>query len=190
MPVTRRVALMLPLLAAACGDDSPRTFAPLRYDYLSPLRLNVGSIDFAPLPFPGPLDQVAPVAPGPALQQMAQDRLAASGSSGRALITIEEARISRGDGGLDGSLALHLDVMAADGRRVGYAEARVVRRVNRTGSDLRASLYDMTKQMLDDMNVELEFQLRRSLRDYIQATTTAPTPAAVQQQDLAAPRRP
>jgi hypothetical protein len=52
---------------------------------------------------------------------------------------------------------------------------------------LRSALYDMTKQMLDDMNVELEFQIRRSLRDNLQSTTTAPAPPPVEQQDLSAP---
>ena len=46
-----------------------------------------------------------------------------------------------------------------------------------------AAWYDLTKQMLDDMNVELEFQIRRSLKDYLQTTGTAPTPAPVQKQD-------
>ena len=189
MGVARRAALMLPLWLVACGDDGQfRTYPPLRYDFLTPLRLNVATLDFAPLPSTGPLDQIAPLPPGPALQQMSQDRLSASGSSGRALVTIEEARIGREGGGLEGAFGIHLDVLAADGRRVGYAEARVVRRVSKMGDTLRGALYDITKQMLDDMNIELEFQLRRSLRDYLQTTTTAPAPAPVQQQDLSPPK--
>ena len=189
MRLPRRAALALPLWLAACGDDGPpRSYEPPRYDYLTPLRLNVASLDMAPLPPPGPLDQAAPFPLAPALQQMAQDRLSASGSSGRAMLTIEEARITREGSGLDGVMAVHLDVLAADGTKTGFAEARVVRRVARSGSNLRAALYDMTRQMLDDMNVELEFQLRRSLRDYLQTTSTAPPPAPVQQQDLAPPR--
>ena len=118
---------------------------------------------------------------------MLRDRLSAGGSSGRAVATIEEARITRGGGGLDGAMAVRVDVLAADGTKAGFAEAQVARRLDGVGRDIRGALYDMTKQMLDDMNVELEFQLRRSLRDYLQTTSTAPAPAPVQQQDLSAP---
>ena len=188
MPITRRVALLIPFALAACGDDGPpRVFAPLRYAFLVPLRLNVGGITYAPLPPPGPLDGLSPVQAGPAIQQMAQDRLSAGGSSGRAVVLVDDARITRAAGGLDGSFALRVEVFSADNTRSGFAEARVARTATVSGRDLRPALYDITRQMLDDLNVELEFQVRRSLRDYLQTTTTAPAPAAVQQQDLAAP---
>jgi hypothetical protein len=35
--------------------------------------------------------------------------------------------------------------------------------------------------------VEFEFQVRRSLRDWLQEATTAPPPPPVEQQDLRAP---
>lgn len=188
MLLARRLALTAPLWLVGCGDDGPpRDYAPLRYNFLTPLRLNVASVDFAALPPPGPLDSLSPAPPGPALRQMAEDRLSAGGSSGRGLVTIDEARIVRSGGGLDGTLAMHLDILSADGSKAGIAEARVTRRVNNTGRNLLAAIYDMTKLMLDDMNVELEFQLRRSLRDYLQTTSTAPAPAPVQQQTLSAP---
>lgn len=189
MPSSRRLVLLAPLLLAACGDDGPpRNFPPLRYDFLTRLQLNVASIGFSDLPSPGPLDTVSPAPAAQALRQMAEDRLAAGGSSGQAVVVIEDARIIRSGSALDGSMAIHIDVVAADGQRAGFAEARVARRLTGYGRDLRGGLYDITKQMLDDMNVELEFQLRRSLRDYLQATTAAPAPASVQQQDLAPPR--
>lgn len=188
MLLSRRLALTAPLWLAACGDDGPpRTYPPLRYDYLTPLRLNVASVDFAALPAPGPLDGQSPVPPGPALRQLAEDRLSAAGSSGRAVVTVDEARIARTGSGLDGTFAIRLDILSASGVKAGFAEARVARRVSGIDRNLRGALYDMTRQMLDDMNVELEFQLRRSLRDYLQATTTAPAPAPVQKQDLSAP---
>ena len=190
MVLPRRLLLLAPIGLVACGDDGPpRTFEPLRYDYLAPLRLNVGTVEVAPPPPPGPLDGSSPLPPGPALQRLAEDRLSAGGSSGRASVRIEEARITRMGGGLDGSFAVRVDVFSADNTRSGFAEARVARSVSSPGRNLRAALYDMTKQMLDDMNVELEFQIRRSLRDYLQATSTGPEPAAVQQQDLGAPRK-
>ena len=187
MRLSRLPVLLALAWLAGCASEPPRTFAPLRYGYLTPLRLNVASIDYAPLPPPNPLDSVSPVPAAEALRQLAQDRLSAAGSSGTAVVTVEEARIVRNRGGLDGNFALHIDIMTTDGARAGFAEARVVRRVEPVGDDLKAAVYDMTKQMLDDMNVELEFQIRKSLRDYLQTTTTAPEPAAVEQQDLAPP---
>jgi hypothetical protein len=189
MRLSRRLALMGVLGLAGCaGDDAPRSFQPLRFDYLTPLQLNVGSIEVAELPPPGPLDSESPTPAGPALRQMAEDRLSAAGTAGRAVVTIDQARITRRNGGLDGAFAMHLDIKDANGRSAGYAEALVSRRKGDIGRDLRGGLYEITKQMLDDMNIELEFQIRRSLKDYLQATSTAPAPAAVQQQDLSAPR--
>ncbi len=189
MAISRRLALLAPawlppIWLAACADDRRRNFPPLRYDYLTRLELNVASIGYADLPPPGPLDTMSPVPAAPALRQLAEDRLAAGGSSGRALVTIEEARVVRVGDGLDGAMAIHIDVIAADGVRAGFAEARVARRASGIGRDVRGAVYDITKQMLDDMNVELEFQLRRSLRDYLQTAGAAPAPPPVQREDL------
>ena len=197
-PLPRRAALALvpPLLAAACGPGTsiPETrtsFPPLRYDHLTPIRLNVAEIavDERFVPAPDGLDAQSPVRPGDALRAMARDRLLPGGSSGRAVFVIDEATIVRAQGGLNGTMAVRLDVLAADGTQAGFAEARVSRRRVGTerGESLRAVLYEMTRQMMDDMNVEFEFQVRRALRDWIQDTATAPTPAPVERQDLSAP---
>jgi hypothetical protein len=185
----RRALLVSPLLLAGCGGGTPmrRDFPPLRYDYLAPLRLNVANVELGPPPQPGPLDASNPAPPGPALLQMAQDRLAAGGSSGRAVFTIDQADISRIPNGIEGALAVHLDVLSPEGTRAGFAEARVSRRAVGIGSDLRGALYDMTRQMMDDMNVEFEFQVRRALKDWLQDVSTAPPPAPVEQQPLPAP---
>ena len=185
--LARRTVLLLPLVAAACadGDAVPaRTaFPPLSYGYLTTLRLNVATVEEGPLPPPGPLDGINPAPPGPALIRMAQDRLAAGGTLGRAVFTVDEASITRRGSGLDGIMAVHLDVLTSEGSRAGFAEARVSRRAEGIG-DLRAALYDVTVQMMQDMNVEFEFQVRQSLRDWLQEATTAPPPPAVEQQPL------
>jgi hypothetical protein len=59
-----------------------------------------------------------------------------------------------------------------------YAEARVSRQ-HVPGSEpenLRNNLYDMTRQMMDDMNVELEYQIRRSMRSWLVSNTAVPAP--------------
>ncbi len=179
--------LLMPLVLASCGDDepapAPASWAPLHYDYLTKLRLNVGSIDVQDHSAPQGDNDVAaqsPTPPAAALAQMARDRLFAAGLTGHADFVIDQASIIRGDGGvLNGLLAVHLDLYDASGARVGYAEARVARQ-HIPGSDpenLRNVLYDMTRQMMDAMNVELEYQLKRSLRAYL--VTGDVVPAAV-----------
>ena len=43
--LTRRVALLLPLVLAACGGgDDDQAFEPLRFNYLPPIQLNVAAI--------------------------------------------------------------------------------------------------------------------------------------------------
>lgn len=193
----RRAALLLPLLAAGCaGDDPPppppRVDAgPLRYDHLTPLRLNVGAVDVPDAPPPGPLDALNPSPPGRALRRMAMDRIGAGGSTGRAVFAIDDASIVQSGSNLAGVMAVHLDILGPDGERAAYAEARVARQAPMPRSaGLSAALQDMTRAMMDDMNVELEFQVRRALRDWLQLAETAPAPAPVQQEDLTPPGRP
>lgn len=183
----RRAALLLPWAVAACGGEaSSRPMPPLRYDYLTPLRLNVAAVDVGDAPPPSPVEALSPAPAGATLRQMALDRLAAGGISGRAAFVIDQAQVGQSPGGLSGLLAVHLDILGADGARAGFAEARVSRSSTADG-DLRGALYDLTRQMMDDMNVELEFEIRRSLRDWLQDPTAAPPPAPVEQQDLPSP---
>lgn len=185
----RRAVLLLPIYLVACADDPPpRVFEPLKYDFLAPLRLNVAGIDIGDPPPPGPLDAQSPAPPGPALRQLAQDRLGVGGSTGRAVFTIDDAQVSRIADTLEGAMAVHLDILGADGTPGGHAEARVTRRTTGIGRDgLQGALYDMTRQMLADMNVELEFQIRRTLKPFLQDVTTEAMPLPVQKQDLSAP---
>lgn len=191
IPLHRRTLLPL-LLLAACGETVLRrtSFPPLRYDYLTPIRLNVASVDF-PVPDPGVAPPApSPVQPGAALRQMGQDRVSAGGSSGQAVFVIDQASIVASGRTLNGTLAVHLDVLAPDGTRAGFAEARVSR-INTGNGDIAGATYDMLKDMLDAMNVEFEYQVRRSLRDWLQETASdAPAPAPVQQENLDAPARP
>jgi hypothetical protein len=134
----------------------------------------------------------SPEPPDQALAQMAHDRLVAAGNSGTAVFTIDQASITGQPGGpLDGHLSVHLDVLTGSGGHAGYAEAHVSRQfvpgTDKDNGGLRAELYDLTRQMMQDMNVELEFQVRRSLRDWLVDASGAPVAGSVEQQDLAAP---
>jgi hypothetical protein len=189
--------VLLPLALAGCGGEPPppplleQATPPLRYDYLTKLHLNVTAIDIqdrSPPPGPDDVSNRSPVPPAEALRQMAIDRLAANGSTGHAVFVIENASIRRASGDtLVGALAVRLDIIVGNGPPTAYAEARVSRSVANDPGPLPATLYKLTRQMMFDMNVEFEYQVRHSLKDWLQDTTPAATPAPVQAQPLGQP---
>jgi hypothetical protein len=125
--------------------------------------------------------------PVQALHNMAVDRLQALGSAGRAVFVIQEASLIRQRDSILGSFAVELDVYASDNTRAGFASARVSRTVTGDLDDLPSKLYDMTKDMMDTMNVEFEFQVRRSLRAWLLAEGAVQAP--VQEQPILPPTR-
>jgi hypothetical protein len=178
------VLIGLVLLAGCGGDDTPppEVYTPLSYGYLRTLHLNVASVDVVDHSAPiSPQDVTAqdPVQPGQVLANMARDRIFPAGTSGRAVFVVDAASITRNDDNvLTGQMAAHVEVLGPAGARLGYAEARVSRQ-HVPGSDpenMQNNLYDMTRQMMDDMNVELEFQIRRTLGAFLVANTAVPAP--------------
>ncbi len=176
---------------AACSTPPPRVFEPVSYDYLPQLRLNVEVVDVEDHATPAGIGDVtarAPIAPAKALHQMASDRLKAFGNAGRAVLVIRVASLVRASDRLVGRMNVELDIYTSDDNRVAFATADVVQ--NRVGDidDLQTALYDLTNMMMGRMNVELEFQARRSLKDWLLPDTPNVVPAPVMQEDLAAPR--
>jgi len=209
----RTLILGLPLAACATTEE-PTTLPPLvtGYRHLTPLRLNVAEIEIAP-PAPGTVrvDEPAPLRPDRELQRMAADRLVAMGTAGAARFLVQAAEFRRerlGGGGLfSGSLftgepgerlacrlQARLEVSAGEGA-VGFveAEARRTRTVPDGSSPAarRRAAEDVVRQAMDDMNIELEFQIRRALRAWLvegaPAAPTAGEPEAIEREDL--PRR-
>jgi hypothetical protein len=182
--------LAVPIALAACSSGPPRVYAPLHYDYLTPLRLNVASVTVETRFIPGGGGDLNARNPAPlvtTLAAMAQDRLQAVGSSGRAVFVIKDASLVRVGDSINGTIDVELDVYGGGGTRAGFAEARVSRR--RTGDDPDPQvLHDMTKQLMDAMNIEFEYQVRGSLRDWLAPTGAAPAP--VLQQALPPPGSP
>ena len=189
--LSRRSSLLVPLVLAACGG-SPPAYPTLRYDYLPPIRLNVARIevrqDYVPsgvAPDVSPLDPAQPV---DALRQMAADRLRPFGAAGRAVFVIQNASLIESGDTITGTFAVRLDIYTSANNRVGYAEARVARVHSGHIDDIHQLLYDMTKQLMEEMNVQFEYQVVHSLHDWV---ATAPlVPGAVQQQPLGAPGSP
>lgn len=183
------IALAGTTALAGCGDDTapvtPGEFPPLHYGYLPPIRLNVASIDVGNAAPPSRLAAKSPALPADALAAMAHDRLQPAGPTGTALFTITDAGIDRNDdGGLTEHLAAHVDITGADGAREGFAEARVSRSVSGDEAVVGpASLYALTRQTMEDMNVEFEYQVRAHLADWL-VTPGAAIEAPVSQAPL------
>nr|WP_294525018.1 hypothetical protein [uncultured Rhodopila sp.] len=185
--LTRRVALLLPLALAACGGgDDDQAFEPLRFNYLPPIQLNVAAIQieqrFVPSGVAPDVSGQDPEPPIAALRAMASDRLQAFGTANRAVFAILDATMAREGNVLRGSFAVSLTIYGDDGSQRGFAEARVQSRHSGSIDDLRAVLYDMTKSMMTDMNVEFEYQIHRNLKGWL--TTAAAPDTPVQQAPL------
>jgi len=178
----------LPLALAACGGPPP-SYPTLRYDYLPPIRLNVATVevrqDFVPSGVAPDISPLDPAQPVDALRQMAADRLKPFGPAGRAVFVIQNASMIRDEDTITGTFAVRLDIYTSANNRVGYAEARVSRSHSGDIDDIHQLLYDMTKQLMDEMNVQFEYQVVHSLHDWV--ATGPAVPAAVQQQPLDTP---
>jgi hypothetical protein len=193
-----RRTLLLAFLLAGCASSPPPSYPPLRYDYLTPLRLNVGTIDIVDTWQPVSAADVGGdslAQPAATLEQMGRDRLKPAGASGRAVFTIDDASLIQDGDTVTGTFSVELDIIDGSGARVAYAEARAVRRQTgiADGGRKRADqLYALVKQLMDAMNVELEYQVRRSLRGWLVAGNAGAAPAvgAVSQQPLVAPPLP
>jgi hypothetical protein len=193
------VLVVLGLVPAACGPSQPEPhYEPLHYEYLTKLRLDAASIDiddsWAPRGEARHVEGLSPVAPTDALRQMATDRLVAGGTTKRALYSIEDASIIQLRDRYQANLTLRLDILDDNGNRQSGIEARVTDVHPVSGdsdSEVRNDLYALTRQAMDDMNVELEYQVRRHLNVELQPTTpTAPPPPPVSTEELGAPGKP
>ena len=192
--VSRFLLLAAVFCLTACSGSSPskpRDFLPLAFDYMTQIRLNVASVDVENrfVPGTGDVGSLSPVQPVASLRQMANDRLKAFGTSGRAVLVIKDASLVRGRDELTGRMAVELDIYTSDNQRAAFATAEVLQRRAGEITDVRGDLYDLTKAMMDRMNVELEFQARRSLRDWLLPDAPSAEKVNVQQQDLAPLKR-
>lgn len=183
----RRLALLLPLALAACASEPPPRVEgpPIAYGHLTQLRLDVASLDVTDRePMPGPNDIGRDLSPSAAeaVRIMGRDRLSAFGTEHGARFTVTRAQILRersGGGGflaadrgerLEARLAARLEIVDANGRRLGFAEAETTR--VRTGVESapaarRIAAESLLRQAMFDLNTEFEFQIRRALRPYL-----------------------
>ena len=195
----RTLLLALPFFAAACASGDPEALPPLvtGYRHLTPIRLNVAEIE-VPSPDPASIrvDEAAPIRPEQEMLRMAQERLSAAGTENQARFLVQTADFLRaplaGQGGLAGlftgdpgerlsvRLQARLEIVSAEGRRVGFVEADVRRQRSlpdgSTAAERRRAAEEIVRQAMDDLNVEFEFQVRRNLRPWLAEAGGAPVP--------------
>ncbi len=183
--LSRRSALLLPLLIAACASEpeappTPQNFSSLDFSYLLPLRLNVSSIEiqprFVPSGQPPDVSQFDPIQPTAALRLMAEQRLKADGTAGHGVFAINDASLTRQGDVITGTMSVQLDIYTSAGIRAAFAQATVTRQTAGAVADLPAALYGLTRQMMDQMNVEFEYQVRHSLGEWLLPSSAVPSP--------------
>ncbi|KDE19430.1 hypothetical protein AZ09_11875 [Acetobacter aceti 1023] len=189
-------ALLLPALLAGCAEQKqPTQFAPLRYDNLSQINLNVNTLTLVDNtvthPVAGDIGYKSPTPPVQALRQMVQDRLAAKGgitSANSAQFVIDRASILHEPGGtLQGQIDVHLDILNPDGSKAAHTEAHASQSLHpdpTEDTESQANLYNVTKGMMDSINTELDTQVHRSLTKWLVDAGGMPVDGAIQAQPL------
>ncbi|CAI3939944.1 unnamed protein product [Commensalibacter papalotli (ex Botero et al. 2024)] len=189
--------LVTPIIGlTACSHDDPKTFAPLTYDYLTPIFLNVSQMDVQNLSqnqqYNRDVTNLSPILPATALQNMANTRFQARGSSGKGVFTINRASLQeQGHNGIYGQMDATLSIYNNNNQKVASVQASVNHTYDIDSSKGAASskgnLYDATQKLMQDMNVELEFQIRKHLGNWIVDATGTPVSGGIQTQDLGKP---
>jgi hypothetical protein len=180
---SRPFVLLFVLLLAGCGSEQPApqaSYPPLDFSYLPPLALNVATLEVQSQYVPsGPPDvsQDDPAPPVAALRLMATERLKPVGSAGRAVFSVDDAAMVRSGDTLTGAFSVTLNIYTSAGVRAGFAQATVTRQLDIVGGDLPGALYTLTRQLMQQMNIEFEYRVRRSLHDWLVSAGPPPPPA-------------
>jgi hypothetical protein len=179
---------------AGCSTPPPRTrFPDLTYGHLGQFRLDVARVEIvseyrAPGRAPN-IEHLLPVVPEQSLRRWAQDRVVATGTPGRfARFVIQEAKVTdtelpktpgiRGSfttdqtNRYDGVLSAALEIREERGNfRAGTASAWATRSrsvpENITVNDREKVWFELTEQLMNDINAELERQIRANLGQFL-----------------------
>lgn len=184
----KRLVFALPLLAlASCGSTPPApSFQKLDYSYLPPILLNVSNVNVVNnyVPTPSQVQTAAndPAPPAVTLMAMLQSRLRPAGQPGTATVTVQTAYVDDVNGTLTGAMAVDLNLASANGRATGFTEASVSASQTAPDSgnpdDTRAALYALTKQLMTQMNVQLQYQIQKNLPNWVSWTNGGAADAA------------
>lgn len=173
----KKLVFALPLLVlAGCGTSSPApNFAPLNYSYLPPILLKVSQINvtnsYVPTPSQVQTAVLDPAPPAETLLTMLKQRLQPSGQPGTATVTVQTAYVDQVKGNLVGQMTVDVNLASADGRSTAFTEASVSAMQTAPQSDdpadMQVALYDLTKQLMTQMNVQLQYEIQKNIPTWI-----------------------
>lgn len=199
----KKLVFTLPFLAlAACASTPPAaTFAPLDYSYLPPILLKVSQINVAnsyvPTPSQMQTGAMDPAPPASVLMAMLRRRLQPAGQPGTGTVTVQTAYVDDVNGTLVGQMTVDVNLASANGLSTGFTEASVSASETAPDSgnadDMQAALYDLTKRLMTQMNVQLQYEIQKNMPSWVSWTTSglaspsAATPGSVMQATTLAP---
>ena len=186
------VLVLLGVLAAACTVAPTQNQWPeITYKHRPPLRFDVGQVVIdkrysEPLAPPN-VEHLIPVSPATLAQQWARDRLVAAGSVGRLVYTIVDASVVEKPldtkSGIEGLFTVdqseryeaHLAVQVHLEDIPGLARASVTAEAERwvtvpedaTLNEREATLFVLSKALMNDLDVELEKALLQNMAAHI-----------------------
>ncbi len=180
------------LALSACELHPPASdFPELSYGHLEPLRFDVGAIEveqvYQPSSDPPNVELLFPVRPGDAAADWARDRLQAAGTARRLRFVVRKASVVETaletQGGLTGAMTIEqserydaellveIEIVDDSGWKEASAMARVARSItvaeDATLHERETTWYELTRKLMNDMNVQLESTLRRVFYRYL-----------------------
>jgi hypothetical protein len=178
----KKILRLLPaLVLAGCSSSPPaQNFAPLDYSYLRPIIFKVANLNVVNNYTPGadeqPFIDNNPAPPAATLMTMLQNRMQPSGQPGSGTITVQQASITGSNGNLNGQMTVDINLTSADGHSTGFAEATVSRSETApnddpTSPEMRAALYQMTKDLMTAINVQLPYQIAHNIPNWVSWTS-------------------
>lgn len=183
----KKLVFALPFLAlTACGSTPPAPiFEPLDYSYLPPILLKVSQVNVVNNDVPTPsqvrMAGLDPAPPADTLLAMLKQRLQPAGQPGTATVTVEDAYVDQVNGNLVGQMTVDLNMASANGLATGFTEASVSATQTAPDSDnpddTRSALYNLTKRLMTQMNVQLQYQIQKNLPNWV-SWTNSPAAAA------------
>ena len=184
----KKLVFTLPFLAlAACGSAPPApTFTPLQYSYLPPILLKVSQVNVVNNDVPTPsqvrMAGLDPASPADTLLSMLKQRLQPAGQPGTATVTVQDAYVDQVNGNLVGQMTVDINMASANGLSTGFTEASVSATQTAPDSDnpddTRVALYGLTKRLMTQMNVQLQYQIQKNLPHWVSWTNSPNAPTS------------
>lgn len=188
----RSLLIVSLLVVASCETPvNQRSFPEQTFQHLPPIMLDVREIDIVHLfepPLKAPhIEHEMPVPPHIAVERWVVDRLRATGTDGRAVVTIRDASVMEARlkqlGGIKGTFTteqserydakVEVVIEATDGKGLRSANAVVTSLRSRTAPEnatlreRRTLWYELTEKLMSDFDRVFEVQIRKHLTAFL-----------------------